>query len=127
MRRLVYFAIAISQVETSKAYIQIMAILFCNIFMIIYIGQLMPMRSPLQNRILLFNELMVQFISIHVMLFTDWVTSEDDKFFYGWHICFWISVMILYNMQFVIRYTVRVIYLVIKKYFNVFESYIDLI
>ena len=83
------------------------------------------MKSPRQNKILLFNELMIQFISIHVLLFTDWVISEDDKFYYGWYICFWISVMILFNMQFVVRYTVRVMYLVILRQYYIIESYSD--
>ena len=103
-----------------------MSVLLMNIVMTIYIGTLMPMVSSKENKILLFNELMIQFISIQVLLFTDWVISEDDKFYYGWHLCFYISVMILFNMSFVVQYMCRVGYLVCIKYYNIVTHYFNM-
>jgi hypothetical protein len=52
LRRLLFFGIAIMKTDTDSAFVQIMIIMYMNIFMIIYTGCLNPMKVRSVNRVL---------------------------------------------------------------------------
>jgi len=121
LRRLLFFGIAIMKTDTDSAFLQIMLLMYMNIFMIIYTAGLNPMKVRSVNRVLLANELLISFTTIQMLLFTDWVSDEEDKFFFGWHISFYILVMVVFNFYFILKSAARTIYLLGVKYWRRFK------
>jgi hypothetical protein len=85
--------------------------------MIVYTGAMRPMEVPTVNNLLFFNELMIAFTTIQMLLFTAWVPDEEVKFYYGWHISFYILVMVIVNFYFILKSASFGIRLMCKKYY----------
>lgn len=75
IRRLTFCLIAIS-FKGNTVY-QFQALYILNLFMGIYIGYNASKKSPSLNRVDLFNELFIQILTIHVVLFTDFVSDPE--------------------------------------------------
>jgi hypothetical protein len=74
VRRIIYIYVVFNWDHISWA--QAMALMFMNLFMVIYIGQQKPMSRLHKNRIELFNEVCIAIITIHMICYTDWVPGR---------------------------------------------------
>jgi hypothetical protein len=57
-------------------------------------------------------------VSNHIIFFTDWVSGEELKSYYGWSMILFICLQIAFNMKFVIGnscYTLRLVFIKYKK------------
>jgi len=52
--------------------------LYLNIAIIIYQGSIKPLDSRYRNNNELFNEIIVDIATIHLIFFTDWVGNEEE-------------------------------------------------
>jgi len=100
VRRLSFIGNSI--ILTSYPTQQIQVLLYINFLAINYFLHCYPLRMRQLNRIELFNEAFVSIISLHMLVFTDWVTDEDTKFLMGWSMVIFLAVMVTVNLQFII-------------------------
>jgi len=56
-----------------------MCINFSNLAMLIYVGYNNSLLGKFSNRLEMFNELMVCFITFHMYFFTDWVLGKNGQ------------------------------------------------
>jgi hypothetical protein len=89
------------------------------------------------NRIELFNEYSISVCSIHMLYFTEWVHTPEDKYFYGWIMCAIIIINVLVNLCFVLYFGVSGILKLYKrvrrryrnatrpKYFDSYDKYAE--
>ena len=73
-----------------------------NIIITIYYGQYMPKQKKLLNRIELANEMLIQSVSVHMFLFTDFILDEDTKFAIGFVMVGFIGLLLLSNLVFIL-------------------------
>jgi hypothetical protein len=95
-----------------------------NLFMLMYVGWTRPLIGKFSNRLEIFNELFVSFITIHMAFFTDWVLDEKYlankpvQYDYG----IMMNVFFLYylyaNLIVIIWETLKIIKLVIIKIYR---------
>lgn len=74
-----------------------------NFIMLIYQGLVKPLDLRLFNRIELFNELLLSWISFHMFLFTDYVPETQMRTDIGYSMLFLIMVLILFNSHFLLK------------------------
>ena len=85
-RRTVYLILALAISDSAPQIVQIYGLIFLNLAIIIYNGLCQPMASRLDRRLELFNELMVCFSTISMLLVTDWNPSPHLQYDFGWMI-----------------------------------------
>ena len=73
VRRIIFVSIVFF-VSTLSA-IQLLLINLLNLCMLIYVGHNNSLLGKLSNRLEMFNELFVCYISFHMYFFTDWVLN----------------------------------------------------
>jgi hypothetical protein len=56
-----------------------MYLLFLNLAILIYTGHNHPLEGRNRNYLEFFNEIMVCYITFHMLYFTDWVGMPPDK------------------------------------------------
>ena len=95
-----------------------MLVILINEAVMMITGHLLPMITWQMNKIVVFNDLMILVITLHMMLYTQWVPDESTKFYYGWHMIFHIILLIAFNLYFVLKFASRQIFLVCKKYYR---------
>ena len=117
IRRLIYVCLAF---YTEIIIFQILGIFYINIFMLIYTGTNRPLSTKLRNRIELFNEFCICYISIHLVIFTDWVPSFDAQYLMGFSMIGVMGFNIFVNMLAVGVFGLLQLRLVIIKYFRRF-------
>ena len=83
--------------------------------MMMYIGGSYSLESLVLNRLELFNEICICVISLHLLFFTDWLSVEMQAKC-GWSMIICTAVLITVDLAFVIKYGIRMIYLIAKKY-----------
>ena len=83
-----------------------------NLLMTLYLGHF----KPYMYRIELMNEMFVAASSYHLVLFSEWVPTEDQDF-YGWTFVGTLCVLILANMCLVISNGLPV-HLLLKRFYN---------
>ena len=64
--------------------IEIIAILYLNLTSLIYVGATWSLNRRLYNQIDFFDEYWIAILSIHLVLFTDYVGDSALMFGYGW-------------------------------------------
>ena len=67
----------------------------------LYFGAYLPLKVIIMNRVEMYNELSIQFISLHMLYFTDWVPEKEDQYYYGWWMIAAISTHIMVNQTLV--------------------------
>ena len=87
-------------VDTSS--LQIILIMFLNIFMILYIGSSYSLESLLLNRMEIFNEACIIVITLHLLFFTDWLSIELQAKC-GWSMVAWTAFLVVVNLTIVIK------------------------
>ena len=98
-----------------------MAMMFMNLFMLVYQGYFMPIKMNVLNRIECFNELCITFSTLHMLYFTDWVLKPETKFYYGWHLDAVIVFNILVNLIVILYNGFNGIRLLLHKQYNKFR------
>ena len=74
-RRHIWLAIAFSRLEDYPG-IQIQLLVVVNMAMAIFQRSVRPLNSVLLNRIEEANEFMLQISTVHMFIFSDWVTDK---------------------------------------------------
>jgi steroid 5-alpha reductase family enzyme len=76
IRRLLLIAVAFSMHAYSCQQVQV--VMYFNIFVLIYVAQTWPFRSPYTNKMELGTEFFVICVTFHLLTFTDWVPEKAD-------------------------------------------------
>ena len=115
MRRiiLVYLAFKLN----SHSYFQFQALVLLNMLVVIYSGIWRPLGTRLANRMNLFNEGMIMFISSLLACFTDAVRDELTKYKYGWAVISLIIFTMAVNLIVFFKISSKILYLIgVKLY-----------
>ena len=127
LRRIVFVSIVFS--FTTLSGIQLLLINLCNLTMLIYIGHNYSLIGRWANRLEMFNELSVCFISFHMYFFTDWVldknnqTDKDLQYKYGIMMNCFITYYIYVNLWVILYYTFKTYQNIMLKYYRLFRFY----
>jgi len=105
--------------------IQFQMLYMLNLFATIYIGLVQPKKFWLMNYIELFNEGIFQLGTIHIILFTDYIASQELQYTCGFFMASVIAFLILFNILFVLWFGANDIFLLGKKYFRIVKRYFD--
>jgi hypothetical protein len=89
LRRILYASTAFT---IEKSYNQILALCYLNLMMTVYVGVFKPLQSTKSNRIEIMNEVFVTISTYNLMLFTDFVDSQETKVLCGW---FYVAIVIM--------------------------------
>ena len=120
MRRIIFVTICFKM--TSLSGIQLLLINLLNLCILVYTGQNYPLKGWLANRLEMFNELSVCFISFHMYFFTDWVLDDhaqvnrDLQYNYGIMMNCFVGYYIYVNLCIIIYYNIRGYCLIVLKY-----------
>ena len=117
----VAFVFESDEPKNKFAGIQIQCIFMLNIFVTIYFGKYKPKNTKLQNRIELMNELLIQLVSVHMFLFTDFILDEDLKFAIGFIMVSFIGVLLIFNLAFILYFGYQALNLIYRKYKNLYD------
>ena len=127
LRRLL-FVYSIYQLYENQL-LQILILFYTNLFMSCYKGYFKPLIGRKQNQIELFNEFMISCISYFLVLYTEMVDSESDKYFYGWIQVALVSFTFLINLFLIFFVTInqmRFLYFKVRFYFMRGKRYLVL-
>ena len=94
---------------------QILILNYSNLFMMIYQGSFGPFKNPLRNKVESMNEIFIAICSYHMMLYSEWVLSQQVQFNYGWSQIFFMILLITVNLIFVFYSTAKGLFLLCKK------------
>ena len=118
IRRLIFVTVAFNW-DDPHIVLQLFAVLYMNIFFVIYQGSVKPLASRFNNRLELFNEFLVGCCSFYTMCFTDWILSKKVQAHYGYHMIFIIGVLISTNVLVILYFSGRsILFLMYKGYLN---------
>lgn len=124
LRRIVFISVSFTREE--KIGIQVMTLMYCNLFTIVYHGHVLPLNTPQRNKINLANEFMIICMALTIFTFTDWVDDYDAKYLMGWVLIFLLSVVFIVNTLVIILKALYRPYLYLLKYwmriYNFFKS-----
>jgi len=83
IRRVIYCYIAFYEPFINYIILQIIILMLMNVLMIIYTGN-KPLNNRFMNRHELCNEFFVCIITMHIILFTDYIPDEEIQYLMGW-------------------------------------------
>ena len=83
-------------------------------FVIAYLGRVMPYQDPAFSIIEIINELMVLGAAYPLLTFTDWVASLEDRNFNGWFMVAYICLNVVFNLTIAITFMARKVQLKCK-------------
>ena len=99
--------------------------LFCfsNFLYIIYIGSGNPFQNINLYWLEILNEQTFAMCSYMMTFFTDWVTSQEAQYKFGWIMVSIILFSAFINICIILYHTIYKIFLSIYKYFNLIQRY----
>jgi hypothetical protein len=127
IRRIIFVTIVFSL--TTLSGIQLMCINYSNLVMLIYVGYNSCLIGRWANRLEMFNELSVCFISFCMYFFTDWVLDKnnqidkDVQYNYGILMNCLITYYIYVNLWVILYYTFKVYTSMLIKCKNYFRFF----
>ena len=89
-----------------------------NIFVSIYIGYFASKKEQLVNRIDLLNEFMIQAVTLHLVLFTDYIPLPELQYNLGYSMIGFISLLMLANILVVGYFAANDVWLIGVKYYR---------
>jgi hypothetical protein len=95
LRRIIYMATAY---WISSQSLQLIVILYLNILVTVYLGQVKPKVGRFFNRLEVSNEFLFQLISFHQFLFTQFVPDVLQKFEFGWSWMSMVTLLVAFNL-----------------------------
>ena len=87
--------------------------------MLIYLGHVKPLQTKLSNTIEIMNEFLIDIITFHLLLYTDFVPETTIKFNIGWSNVALISISMFINLNIVCYFSAKYIKLLVIKYFRI--------
>ena len=88
-----------------------------TMFIIAYLGRVMPYQSKAFNIMEIVNELVVLGATYPLLTFTDWVFSLQDRNFNGWFLVAYICFNIVFNITMALFFMIRKVFLRCKYMF----------
>jgi hypothetical protein len=101
LRRMIYVSTAYWIPVQS---LQLIVILYLNIYVTIYLGQIRPKISRFFNRLELFNEFLYQWVCFHQFFYTDFIPDLELKFSIGWSQMGIVTFLIFTNLSIIFYY-----------------------
>jgi len=77
------------------------------------------------NIIELLNDLFVYIVTLHFLLFMDFVPEQETKYQIGYSCIFFVSLSIIYNLWKVFRIPIRALKMLAQKFFNRIYNFIN--
>jgi len=68
-----------------------------NLGMLMYKGYYYPLAWPLAQKVDMFNEIIINVTTMHLIFFTDWVPDYEVQFAYGWSMIIVMSLNMFVN------------------------------
>ena len=96
-----------------------------NLITTIYIGLVRPKVYWLMNYIEMFNEGIFQLATIHLFVFSEFVSSQEVQYDFGFSMVTTMSILIFVNFSFVIWFCGSDLALLIIKYYRRVKRYFD--
>ena len=121
IRRAIFVAIGFKLKD--RNFYQLITLNFMNLFMLVYQGNYRPMDSYKLNFIELVNEVSVCCACINMMLFSELVLINDDKYKCGWILVIIILLQILFNLIYIALSILNSIKLLLTKIYNIIVYY----
>ena len=78
------------------------------------------LQRKLPNKIELCNEMLIQSVSVHMFLFTDFILDEGTKFVIGFVMVAFIGLLLGFNLIFILFFGFKSLTLIYRKYKNLF-------
>ena len=125
LRRIVFILVVFTMGHISG--IQLLFINLMNLAILVYTGYNYPLKTKFANRLEMFNELFVCFITLHMYFFTDWVldknnqTDKDVQYNYGIMMNYFLSYYIYCNIWIILWHNIRTYCLIVLKYSRLFR------
>ena len=113
LRRLIYVTLAFNWDE--QVVFQLVPVMLMNTFFLVYQGQIKPLEGRVLNQVELMNEFLVGCCTFYALCFTDWVQSQSDQAYYGYHMIYVLGMLILINLIIILYFSGRIIFLLINK------------
>ena len=101
VRRLAFLMLATYVKNEDDCWIQIIGLMVMNLANIIYLGSAEAWIPRIYYRMDLLNDWFIGTVSIHLVLFTEFVTKAEQKYYYGWQTIGIVLAFIIINMYFV--------------------------
>ena len=89
-----------------------------NLFVIIYFGSFCPFNGRLKNRMEIFNEACILFVTLHLFCYTEWVESSIRKYEVGWSQIFLMYFCFIVNFIVILWHFFRNLFLLAIKYYR---------
>ena len=102
VRRLAFLMLALYVKDQDDCWIQIMGLLFMNLANSMYLGGALAWAPRAYYRMDIINDWFIGTVSIHQVLFTEFVYNPELRYYYGWQTIAIVLVFIIFNMIFVI-------------------------
>lgn len=83
-----------------------------------YVTNLRAYKQSLLNQVIIVNELLVILVTISMLVFTDYTDDEEAKYTFGYFVVALVFIIIVYNMFYFLGFGVKLIYLLILKYYK---------
>lgn len=120
IRRIIY--IFTSFYLTGSTIVQVLIIIFFQVSMLIYQGDIRPGRDRITNRFDMFNEMLVLICKDTFIVFTDWLPNKEAQFQVGWYWMSFLLLTMLINLVYIIFLSLRDIKLMYVKYSRIYRQ-----
>ena len=97
---------------------QVLIVISLSLISAGYIGRFRPLDRLFRNNIDVINEILVYVITMHMLLFTDFIDDEGLKFNIGWSMLISIFLLMIINLCIVAFFAFRSLFLVFLKIKN---------
>jgi hypothetical protein len=121
LRRLLFVVFTLTMREQN--YIQIIAMNYLNLSMLLYNGYNSPFNTRFRNRVEVVNEVFITQATFHFMLFTEFTKDAATHFKIGWSLAALIIVHITFNLSIVLGEMLNKIKLLFLKYYYRVKNY----
>ena len=90
----------------------------CNLLCGLYSGYFAPKLLISVNRLERLNEFLIQFCSVCLFFFTDYIPDPETQYNYGFILISLMTLLMLSNLAVTFKEAAGSIFLVLKKYYN---------
>ena len=109
----------------SNVTMSLMGLFYCNLASAVYLGYIRFWKNKAYSKVELVNEAFVATISLQMAWFTDYIPTPERQYEFGWYVIFTTVLFILFNMYFILKSQVQIIYLLAVKYCRLFKRRLD--
>lgn len=95
---------------------QVLTIMYMNLFFFVFVGNIQPFKQLFMNRLNLFNESIILHLTIIMVLFTDFCPWPVAKYNLGWMYVIELTIFLIVNLILISAPSFRIMIMYIKKY-----------